>query len=157
MSRRKLADKRTVIPDPKFNSALVTKFVNMLMYDGKKSVAESIFYGALDVIRDQTGNRDVLAVFNKAVSNTKPILEIRSRRVGGATYQIPVEVRPNRRTTLSMRWIIEAARKRSERTMKDRLSAELLDASENKGTAIKKRDDTHKMAEANKAFAHYRW
>ena len=157
MSRRKLADKRTVIPDPKFNSALVTKFVNMLMYDGKKSVAESIFYGALDVIRDQTGNRDVLAVFNKAVSNTKPILEIRSRRVGGATYQIPVEVRPNRRTTLSMRWIIDAARKRSERTMKERLSAELLDSSENKGTAIKKRDDTHKMAEANKAFAHYRW
>jgi small subunit ribosomal protein S7 len=157
MSRRKLADKRIVIPDPKFNSALVTKFVNMLMYDGKKSVAESIFYGALDVIRDQTGNRDVLAVFNKAVSNTKPILEIRSRRVGGATYQIPVEVRPNRRTTLSMRWIIDAARKRSERTMKERLSAELLDSSENKGTAIKKRDDTHKMAEANKAFAHYRW
>jgi small subunit ribosomal protein S7 len=157
MSRRKLAEKRIVLPDPKFNSALVTKFVNMLMYDGKKSVAESIFYGALDRIREQTGNRDVLAVFNKAVSNTKPILEIRSRRVGGATYQVPVEVRPNRRTTLSMRWIIEAARKRSERTMKERLAAELLDASENKGSAIKKRDDTHKMAEANKAFAHYRW
>jgi small subunit ribosomal protein S7 len=157
MSRRKLADKRNVLPDPKFNSALVTKFVNMLMYDGKKSVAESIFYGALDLIRDRTGNRDVLAVFNKAVSNTKPILEIRSRRVGGSTYQVPVEVRPNRRTTLSMRWIIEAARSRPERTMKERLAGELLDASNNKGIAIKKREDTHRMAEANKAFAHYRW
>jgi len=157
MSRRKLPEKRVVLPDPKFNSALVTKFVNMLMYDGKKSVAESIFYGALDLIRDRTGNRDVLAVFNKAVSNTKPILEIRSRRVGGSTYQVPIEVRPNRRTTLSMRWIIEAARHRSERTMKDRLASELLDASNNRGIAIKKREDTHKMAEANKAFAHYRW
>ena len=157
MSRRKLAEKRAVLPDPKFNSTLVTKFVNMVMYDGKKSVAESIFYGALDLIREQTGNRDVLAVFNKAVSNTKPILEIRSRRVGGSTYQVPVEVRPNRRTTLSMRWIIEAARKRPERTMKECLAAELLDASNNKGIAIKKREDTHKMAEANKAFAHYRW
>jgi small subunit ribosomal protein S7 len=157
MSRRKLADKRSVLPDPKFNSALVTKFVNMLRYDGKKSVAESIFYGALDLIRDRTGNRDVLAVFNKAVSNTKPILEIRSRRVGGSTYQVPVEVRPNRRTTLSMRWIIDAARSRSERTMKERLAGELLDAASNKGIAIKKREDTHKMAEANKAFAHYRW
>jgi small subunit ribosomal protein S7 len=157
MSRRKLADKRMALPDPKFNSALVTKFVNMVMYDGKKSVAEAIFYGALDLIRDQTGNRDVLAVFNKAVSNTKPILEIRSRRVGGSTYQVPVEFRPNRRTTLSMRWIIDAARKRSERTMKERLAAELSDAANNKGNAIKKREDTHKMAEANKAFAHYRW
>jgi small subunit ribosomal protein S7 len=157
MSRRKLPEKRIVLPDPKFNSVLVTKFVNMLMYDGKKSVAESIFYGALDLIRDRTGNRDVLAVFNKAVSNTKPILEIRSRRVGGSTYQVPVEVRPNRRTTLSMRWIIEAARTRSERTMRERLSGELLDASNNKGIAIKKREDTHRMAEANKAFAHYRW
>ncbi|GAK58998.1 30S ribosomal protein S7 [Candidatus Vecturithrix granuli] len=157
MSRRKLADKRVVLPDPKFNSALVTKFVNMLMYDGKKSIAESIFYGALDLIRDRTGNRDVLAVFNKAVSNTKPILEIRSRRVGGSTYQVPVEVRPNRRTTLSMRWIIDASRTRSERTMKERLAGELLDAAANKGIAIKKREDTHKMAEANKAFAHYRW
>ena len=157
MSRRKLPEKRSVLPDPKFNSALVTKFVNMLMYDGKKSVAESIFYGSLDLIRDRTGNRDVLAVFNKAVSNTKPILEIRSRRVGGSTYQVPVEVRPNRRTTLSMRWIIDAARNRSERTMKERLAGELLDASNNRGIAIKKREDTHKMAEANKAFAHYRW
>jgi len=157
MSRRKVPQKRNILPDPKFNSALVTKFVNMIMYDGKKSVAENIFYGALDVIRDTTGNRDVLAVFNKAVSNAKPILEIRSRRVGGATYQVPVEVRPTRRTTLSMRWIIDAARNRSERTMQDRLAAELLDASNNKGNAIKKREDTHKMAEANKAFAHYRW
>ncbi len=157
MSRRKLPEKRSVLPDPKFNSTLVTKFVNMLMYDGKKSVAESIFYGALDLIRDRTGNRDVLAVFNKAVSNTKPILEIRSRRVGGSTYQVPIEVRPNRRTTLSMRWIIDAARTRPERTMKERLSGELLDASNNRGIAIKKREDTHKMAEANKAFAHYRW
>jgi len=145
------------LPDPKFNSTLVTKFVNALMYDGKKSIAEAIFYGALDLIREQTGNRDVLAVFNKAVSNAKPILEIRSRRVGGATYQVPVEVRPNRRTTLSMRWIIEAARKRSERTMKERLAAELSDAANNKGNSIKKREDTHKMAEANKAFAHFRW
>jgi small subunit ribosomal protein S7 len=157
MSRRKLIQKRNVLPDPKFNSGLVTKFVNMLMYDGKKSVAENIFYGALDTIRDQTGNRDVLAVFNKAVSNTKPILEIRSRRVGGSTYQVPVEVRPARRTTLSMRWIIDAARNRSERTMKERLASELLDASNNRGSAIKKREDTHRMAEANKAFAHYRW
>ncbi len=157
MSRRKLPEKRSVLPDPKFNSTLVTKFVNMLMYDGKKSVAESIFYGALDLIRERTGNRDVLAVFNKAVSNTKPILEIRSRRVGGSTYQVPIEVRPNRRTTLSMRWIIDAARTRPERTMKERLSGELLDASNNRGIAIKKREDTHKMAEANKAFAHYRW
>jgi small subunit ribosomal protein S7 len=157
MSRRNVPQKRNVLPDPKFNSALVTKFVNMVMYDGKKSVAEQIFYGALDYIRDQTGNRDVLAVFNKAVSNAKPILEIRSRRVGGATYQVPVEVRPARRTTLSMRWIIDAARKRSERTMQERLAAELLDAANNKGNSIKKREDTHKMAEANKAFAHYRW
>lgn len=157
MSRRKVPQKRTTLPDPKFNSALVTKFVSMLMYDGKKSVAERIFYGALDVIRDQSGNRDVLAVFNKAVSNAKPILEIRSRRVGGATYQVPVEVRPARRTTLSMRWIIDAARHRSERTMRERLAAELADAANNKGNAIKKREDTHKMAEANKAFAHYRW
>jgi small subunit ribosomal protein S7 len=157
MSRRKVPQKRNTLPDPKFNSALVTKFVNMIMYDGKKSVAENIFYGALDVIRDTTGNRDVLAVFNKAVSNAKPILEIRSRRVGGATYQVPVEVRPTRRTTLSMRWIVDAARNRSERTMQDRLAAELLDASNNKGNAIKKREDTHKMAEANKAFAHFRW
>ena len=157
MSRRKLVSKRVVLPDPKFNSALVTKFVNMLMYDGKKSIAEQIFYGALDQIRDRTGNRDVLAVFNKAVSNTKPILEIRSRRVGGSTYQVPVEVRPARRTTLSMRWIIDASRWRSEKTMQERLASELLDAANSRGTAIKKREDTHKMAEANKAFAHYRW
>ncbi len=157
MSRRTLADKRVILPDPKFNSALVTKFVNMLMYDGKKSIAENIFYGALDLIRDRTGNRDVLAVFNKAVSNTKPILEIRSRRVGGSTYQVPVEVRPTRRTTLSMRWIIDASRGRSEKTMQERLAMELLDAANNRGTAIKKREDTHKMAEANKAFAHFRW
>ena len=157
MSRRKLPEKRNVLPDPKFNSALVTKFVNMLMYDGKKSVAESIFYGSLDLIRDRTGNRDVLAVFNKAVSNTKPILEIRSRRVGGSTYQVPVEVRPDRKIALAMRWLISAARARNETTMVDRLSNELMDAAQNRGAAVKKREDTHRMAEANRAFSHYRW
>jgi small subunit ribosomal protein S7 len=157
MSRRKVAEKRTVLPDPKYNSVLVAKFINCLMKDGKKSVAENIFYGALDLIRERTGNRDVLAVFNKAVSNAKPVLEVKSRRVGGSTYQVPVEVRPERRTTLSVRWIIEYAQHRGEKSMQERLAAELLDAASNKGNAIKKKEDTHKMAEANKAFAHYRW
>jgi small subunit ribosomal protein S7 len=127
------------------------------MAEGKKSIAEKIFYGALDLIRERTGNRDVLAVFNKAVSNAKPVLEVKSRRVGGSTYQVPVEVRPERRTTLSIRWIIDYARERGEKSMQERLAAELLDAANNKGNAIKKKEDTHKMAEANKAFAHYRW
>ncbi len=157
MSRRKVAVKRTVLPDPKYNSVLVAKFINCLMKDGKKSIAEKIFYSALDIIRERTGNRDVLAVFNKAVSNAKPVLEVKSRRVGGSTYQVPVEVRPERRTTLSIRWIIEYARQRGEKSMQERLAAELLDAANNKGNAIKKKEDTHKMAEANKAFAHYRW
>lgn len=149
--------KRTVLPDPKYNSVLVAKFINCLMRDGKKSIAEKIFYSALDIIRERTGNRDVLAVFNKAVSNAKPVLEVKSRRVGGSTYQVPVEVRPERRTTLSIRWIIESARQRGEKSMQERLAAELLDAANNRGNAIKKKEDTHKMAEANKAFAHYRW
>jgi small subunit ribosomal protein S7 len=157
MSRRKVAVKRTVLPDPKYNSVLVAKFINCLMRDGKKSIAEKIFYSALDIIRERTGNRDVLAVFNKAVSNAKPVLEVKSRRVGGSTYQVPVEVRPERRTTLSIRWIIESARQRGEKSMQERLAAELLDAANNRGNAIKKKEDTHKMAEANKAFAHYRW
>ncbi|HWP49687.1 MAG TPA: 30S ribosomal protein S7 [Candidatus Limnocylindrales bacterium] len=157
MSRRKVAVKRTVLPDPKYNSVLVAKFINCLMRDGKKSIAEKIFYSALDIIRERTGNRDVLAVFNKAVSNAKPVLEVKSRRVGGSTYQVPVEVRPERRTTLSIRWIIEYARQRGEKSMQERLASELLDAANNKGNAIKKKEDTHKMAEANKAFAHYRW
>jgi len=157
MSRRKVAEKRNVLPDPKYNSVLVAKFINCLMKEGKKSIAENIFYGALDLIRDRTGNRDVLAVFNKAVSNAKPVLEVKSRRVGGSTYQVPVEVRPERRTALSIRWLIEYARQRGEKSMQERLAAELLDAANNKGNTIKKKEDTHKMAEANKAFAHYRW
>jgi small subunit ribosomal protein S7 len=145
MSRRKVAVKRTVLPDPKYNSVLVAKFINCLMRDGKKSIAEKIFYSALDIIRERTGNRDVLAVFNKAVSNAKPVLEVKSRRVGGSTYQVPVEVRPERRTTLSIRWIIESARLRGEKSMQERLAAELLDAANNRGNAIKKKEDTHKI------------
>ncbi len=156
MSRRRAAEKREVLPDPKFEDLVITKFVNSLMYDGKKSVAEHIVYGALEEM-EKKAKTDPLALFHEALDNVKPLIEVRSRRVGGATYQIPVEVRSERAQALAIRWIIEMARKRSERTMKERLSSELLDAANNRGTAVKKREDTHKMAEANKAFSHYRW
>jgi small subunit ribosomal protein S7 len=156
MARRRVAEKREVLPDPKFHDIMVTKFINALMVCGKKSVAEHIFYGALDVIGDRS-KQDPLTIFKRALDNVKPVLEVKSRRVGGSTYQVPVEVRPERRQALSSRWIIQAARSRSERTMQQRLAAELLDAANNTGLSIKKKEDTHKMAEANKAFAHYRW
>jgi small subunit ribosomal protein S7 len=156
MSRRHSAEKREIIPDPKFGDVIVTKFMNSIMYDGKKSVAESIVYGALDIVETKT-KQDPLAVFKQALENVAPAIEVRSRRVGGATYQVPVEVRLERRQALAIRWIITAARDRNDKTMVDRLSAELLDASNNRGNAVKKREDTHRMAEANRAFAHYRW
>lgn len=156
MARRRVAARREVLPDPKYHDSLVTKFINVLMGRGKKSLAERIFYGALDLVNERS-KQDPLTVFRRAMDNVKPVLEVKSRRVGGSTYQVPVDVRPERRQALSSRWIVEAARSRSERTMHQRLAAELLDAANNTGTAIKKREDTHKMAEANKAFAHYRW
>src|SRR5438132_3336281 len=155
MPRRRVAEKREVLPDPLFNSQLVTKFINSMMWDGKRSVSEGIMYGALDQIRNKTQD-DPLKVFKKAVENVRPKVEVRSRRVGGATYQVPVEVSQHRGTSLSIRWLITYSRSRGEKTMQDRLAGELLDASASKGNAIKKREDTHKMAEANKAFAHYR-
>ena len=156
MSRRHSAEKREVNPDPKFGNVIITKFMNSIMYDGKKSVAESIVYGALSTIEAKT-KANPLTVFQQALDNVMPSIEVRSRRVGGATYQVPVEVRTSRRQALGIRWIINAARDRNERTMTERLSAELLDASNNRGNAVKKREDTHKMAEANRAFSHYRW
>ena len=156
MSRRHSADKREINPDPKFGDLVVTKFMNAIMYDGKKSVAETIVYGALDQIQAKTKQEPVV-VFKQALDNVAPHVEVRSRRVGGATYQVPVDVRPERRQALAIRWLITAARNRNETTMVDRLSGELLDAANNRGTAVKKREDTHKMAEANRAFAHYRW
>ncbi|MGH6932637.1 MAG: 30S ribosomal protein S7 [Dongiaceae bacterium] len=156
MSRRHSADKREVLPDPKFGDTVVSKFMNCLMYQGKKSVAEGIVYGAFDQIQKKSG-QDPIRIFHDALGNVKPQLEVRSRRVGGATYQVPVEVRPERAQALALRWIIGIARGRSESTMVDRLSGELLDAANNRGAAVKKREDTHKMAEANKAFSHYRW
>ena len=156
MSRRHSADKREILPDPKFGNVVVTKLMNSIMYDGKKSAAESIVYGAFDVIEGKT-KQSPLTVFQSALDNVMPSIEVRSRRVGGATYQVPVEVRTSRRQALGIRWIIEAARGRNEKTMTERLSAELLDASNNRGNAVKKREDTHKMAEANRAFSHYRW
>ena len=156
MPRRKKVQKRDLVPDPKFKSALVAKFINNLMLEGKKSVAESIFYRAMDVIEERTGQNG-LEVFEKAVENVKPIIEVKSRRVGGATYQVPVEIRANRRLALSFRWLISFAKARSENTMAERLGLEFDQASKNQGASIKKREDTHKMAEANKAFAHYRW
>lgn len=156
MSRRHSAEKREINPDPKFGDMVVTKFMNAVMYDGKKSVAESIVYGALDQVQAKT-KQEPVAVFRQALENVEPHVEVRSRRVGGATYQVPVDVRPERRQALAIRWLITAARKRNETTMVDRLSGELLDAANNRGTAVKKREDTHKMAEANRAFAHYRW
>ncbi|MDX1486218.1 MAG: 30S ribosomal protein S7 [Alphaproteobacteria bacterium] len=156
MSRRHAAEKREVLPDAKFGDLVVTKFMNSLMLDGKKSVAEKIVYGAFDNIADKAGG-DPVKVFHDALENVKPAIEVRSRRVGGATYQVPVEVRNDRRQTLAIRWIIEAVRARNENTMVDRLCNELLDAANNRGNAVKKREDTHRMAEANKAFSHYRW
>ena len=156
MSRRHRAEKRDILPDPKFGDTVVTKFMNSVMYDGKKSVAEGIVYGAFETVEDKL-KQDPVAVFHQALENVMPAVEVRSRRVGGATYQVPVEVRNERRQALAIRWLITAARNRNERTMADRLSAELIDASNNRGTAVKKREDTHKMAEANRAFSHYRW
>ncbi|TQF77441.1 30S ribosomal protein S7 [Elioraea sp. Yellowstone] len=158
MSRRHRAEKREVLPDPKYGDVVLSKFMNALMYDGKKSVAEAIVYGALDTVKRRAGaNADPLRVFHEAMENVKPAVEVRSRRVGGATYQVPVEVRAERRQALAIRWIIDAARKRGEHTMQDRLSNELMDAANNRGAAVKKREDTHRMAEANRAFSHYRW
>ncbi|NOQ76211.1 MAG: 30S ribosomal protein S7 [Methylococcaceae bacterium] len=156
MSRRRAAIKRSVIPDPRFGSEMLTKFMNLLMLSGKKSVAEGIVYGALDVIGTK-GHEEPLEVLSKALENVQPRVEVKSRRVGGATYQVPVEVRPARRVALAMRWLIDAARKRNERTMSAKLAGELLDAFEGRGAANKKREDVHKMADANKAFSHYRW
>lgn len=156
MPRRREVVKRDVLPDPKYGNKLVTKFINNLMWDGRKSVAEAIFYGSMDIIKEKTGE-DPLAIFQQALGNVKPTLEVKSRRVGGATYQVPIEVRTGRRNALAMRWIIGYARERGEKTMKARLASELMDAANNEGEAMKKKQDTFRMAEANKAFAHYRW
>ncbi|WID97379.1 30S ribosomal protein S7 [Bosea vestrisii] len=156
MSRRHSAEKREIIPDAKFGDVIVTKFMNSVMYEGKKSTAEGIVYGAFDIIESKLKG-DPLAVFKTALENVAPAIEVRSRRVGGATYQVPVEVRTERRQALAIRWLIAAARGRNDRTMVERLSAELMDAANNRGNAVKKREDTHRMAEANRAFSHYRW
>jgi len=157
MPRRREVAKREVLPDPKFGSVQITKFVNMIMRGGKKSVAETILYNALDRIGEKAAGGEPMDVLDKALENVSPMVEVKSRRVGGATYQVPVEVRMNRRTALAMRWLIESARKRGEKSMQLKLAGELMDASENRGNAVKKREDTHRMAEANKAFAHFRW
>ena len=154
--RRAGAAKREVLPDPKYGRRLVAKFVNIMMICGKKSTAERIMYDAMTAVEDRS-KQEALKMFKTAIDNVKPAVEVKSRRVGGSTYQVPVEVRPDRRTSLAMRWMIGAARRRSERSMADKLAAEMLDAANNRGMAVKKREDTHKMAEANKAFAHYRW
>lgn len=156
MSRRHSAEKREIIPDAKYRDVVLAKFMNSLMYDGKKSIAERIVYGAFDLIESRAGG-DPLEIFKQALENVSPAIEVRSRRVGGATYQVPVEVRSDRRQALAIRWLIQAARSRSDKTMVDRLSAELMDAANNRGSAVKKREDTHRMAEANRAFSHYRW
>ena len=156
MPRKGEVRKREGLPDPKYGDKLVAKFVNTIMSRGKKSVAESIFYRSLNIVTAKT-KEDSLGIFKKAIENTRPTVEVRSRRVGGATYQVPIEVRPQRRLSLSMRWLIQAARDRNDKTMVDRLSAELMDAANNRGNAVKKREDTHRMAEANRAFSHYRW
>jgi small subunit ribosomal protein S7 len=156
MPRRRVVEKRKILPDPKFQDRLVTKFVNDLMRKGKKSIAEQICYGAFDVVAERTKD-EPLKLFKKALDNVKPVLEVKSRRVGGATYQVPVEVRQDRRLALGMRWLINYAQERGEETMAEKLAGEIMDASNNRGNAVKKREDTHKMAEANKAFAHYRW
>lgn len=156
MSRKNRDFKRAVLPDPKYSDELVTKFINCMMWDGKKSLSEKIFYGALDTIQSRYDNEG-LEVFKQAMDNVRPMVEVRSRRVGGATYQVPTEVRPARRDTLAIRWLVQNARSRSEKNMRERLANELYEASQNRGSAVKKREDTHKMAEANRAFAHYRW
>jgi small subunit ribosomal protein S7 len=156
MSRRHRAETREVLPDPKFGDETLTKFMNYVMYEGKKSAAETIVYGALDSVEKRM-KRAPLEIFHDALANVAPAVEVRSRRVGGATYQVPVEVRPERRKALAIRWLVNAARARNENTMVDRLANELIDASNNRGTAVKKREDTHRMAEANRAFSHYRW
>ena len=156
MPRRREVNKREILPDPKYKNALVARFVNNIMERGKKSVAEGIFYGAMDLIQKRT-QEDPLKLFEKSVNNLKPVIEVKSRRVGGATYQVPTEVRPERRTALAIRWLISYAGERSEKSMQEKLAGELIDAANNRGGAIKKREDVHKMAEANKAFAHYRW
>jgi small subunit ribosomal protein S7 len=156
MSRRRVAEKREILPDPKFGSEMLARFINMVMQSGKKSVAERIIYGALDQMQER-GSNDPVETLDKALDNVRPMVEVKSRRVGGATYQVPVEVRASRRTTLAMRWVIDAARKRGEKSMALRLAGELMDAAESRGSAVKKKEDTHRMADANKAFAHYRW
>ncbi len=156
MARRRVAAKRSVLPDPKFKDQTVAKFVNILMMDGKKSVAERVVYGALDQVVDRVKGEPV-ELLNKALENVRPMVEVKSRRVGGATYQVPVEVRPERRIALAMRWLVDAARKRGEKSMDRRLAGEIMDAVENRGAAVKRREDVHRMAEANKAFSHYRW
>jgi len=157
MSRRRRAQKRLVLPDPVYGDETLTKFMNYVMYEGKKSVAESIVYGAFDIMEKKTRGRESLTTFHEALDNVAPALEVRSRRVGGATYQVPMEVRPERRRALAIRWLVTAARSRGEHTMEERLAGELLDAANNRGSAVKKREDTHRMAEANRAFSHYRW
>ena len=157
MPRRREVPKRQILPDPLYHSQLVSKFVNVLMKDGKQSVAERILDDALNTIKERTGEEDPVAVFQKAIDNVKPAVEVKSRRVGGSTYQVPIEVRPARKLALAMRWLIQAAKGRSEKTMRLRLAGELLDAAENRGVAIKRKEDTHRMAEANRAFSHYRW
>ena len=156
MPRRGQIAKRDVLPDPLYNSKLVTRLINNVMYDGKKGVAQKIVYDAFDIIKEKTGN-DPLETFEAAMENVMPVLEVKARRVGGATYQVPIEVRPERRQTLGLRWLTNYSRARSEKTMKERLAGEIMDAANNLGSAVKKREDTHKMAESNKAFAHYRW
>ncbi|MBW8191670.1 30S ribosomal protein S7 [Neiella marina] len=157
MPRRRVIGQRKILPDPKFKSELLAKFVNILMLDGKKSTAEKIVYGALDIIAEKKDGNDPLELFETALDNVRPSVEVKSRRVGGSTYQVPVEVRPVRRNALAMRWLVEFARKRGEKSMAQRLAGEMLDAAENKGASVKKREDVHRMADANKAFAHYRW
>jgi small subunit ribosomal protein S7 len=156
MSRKREVRKREILPDPKYHDSLIAKFINGIMRRGKKSLSERIFYRALDIVKDKT-HSDPVKIFSQAMDNVKPLIEVRPRRVGGATYQVPVEVRPQRKVALAIRWIIGYAQQRSEKTMEEKLSAELIDAANNRGASIKKKEDTHKMAEANKAFAHYRW
>ena len=157
MPRRREVPKREILPDPKFGNVELAKFMNVIMQGGKKAVAENIVYGAFDILAEKKKDQEPVATFHAALENVSPSVEVRSRRVGGATYQVPVEVRPDRRRALAIRWLVNAARKRGENTMTEKLAAELLDASNNRGTAVKKREDTHKMAEANRAFSHYRW
>lgn len=157
MSRRRRVQKREILPDPVYNDVVITKFLNKMMYDGKKSVAQAIFYSALDELKTKVADEEPLTVFRKALENTKPQIEVRSRRVGGATYQVPVDVRPSRRLALAMKWLIDYSRERGEKNMGMRLAGELIDAYNNRGNAIKKKEDVHRMAEANKAFSHYNW